>query len=67
MRIRIVDAFPPYQHQIDNVLQTSIRQGMVSMDYSLADLVKRDIISLEEANFRCMDKEVFGRYLQLGL
>lgn len=52
------------QHQIDNVLQTSIKQGMMPMDYSLAQLVRRDIIEQEEASSRCIDREVFERYLQ---
>ncbi len=52
------------QHHIDNVLQTNIKNGMIPMDYSLANLVRRGIISLDEAKFRCIDKEVFGRYLK---
>lgn len=55
------------QHQIDNVLQTNVKMGMIPMDFSLADLVRRDLISLEEAKFRCIDKEVFSRYLQSHL
>ena len=52
------------QHHIDNVLQTNIKNGMMPMDYSLANLVRKGIISLDEAKFRCIDKEVFGRYLK---
>ena len=52
------------QHHIDNVLQTNIKNGMIPMDYSLANLVRRGIISLDEAKFRCIDKEVFRRYLK---
>ncbi len=36
-------------HQIDLVIETSREQGMVSLNYSLADFVKKGIISLEEA------------------
>jgi twitching motility protein PilT len=36
-------------HQINLVIETSREQGMVSLNFSLADLVKRGIISLEEA------------------
>ncbi len=52
------------QHQINNVLQTNIKSGMMPMDYSLAQLVRQDAISLEEARSRCVDREIFDRYLQ---
>ncbi|HZK01452.1 MAG TPA: type IV pilus twitching motility protein PilT [Anaerovoracaceae bacterium] len=52
-------------HQIDTVLQTSIKQGMMPMDYSLAQLVKAKIIRREDAQVRCVDPEVFQRYMTL--
>lgn len=52
------------QHQIDTILQTSARQGMVPMDFSLARLVREGKISLDEARARCVDREIFERYLK---
>jgi twitching motility protein PilT len=43
-------------HQINLVIETSREQGMVSLNYSLADLVKRGIISLEEAETYSTDR-----------
>ena len=36
-------------HQLPNVLQTSAAEGMIGLDRSLADLVTRGEVSLEEA------------------
>ncbi|MFA5994020.1 MAG: type IV pilus twitching motility protein PilT [Parcubacteria group bacterium] len=36
-------------YQIDNVIETSSDQGMVTMDRSLSDLVRRGVISLDTA------------------
>jgi twitching motility protein PilT len=36
-------------HQINLVIETSREQGMFSLNYSLSELVKRGIVSLEEA------------------
>ena len=36
-------------HQIDNILQTSQESGMVTLDRSLADLVKKGTIAMETA------------------
>lgn len=50
--------------QIDTVLQTGIKNGMMPMDYSLARLAKRRIITMEDARARCVDPEVFSRYIE---
>lgn len=50
-------------HQIDSVIQTGIKAGMTPMDYSLANLVKRKTISQEEASSRCVNPELFKKYL----
>ena len=42
-------------YQIDNVIETSLDQGMVPMDKSLAELVKKGIISLETAKTYAKD------------
>ncbi|MEA2113675.1 MAG: PilT/PilU family type 4a pilus ATPase, partial [Patescibacteria group bacterium] len=36
-------------HQINMVIETSSEEGMISLNRSLADLVKRELISLEDA------------------
>ncbi len=49
--------------QIVTVLQTNIKNGMVPMDYSLAQLVKKRQITREDAYARCVDAEIFESYL----
>ena len=44
-------------HQINLVIETSKDKGMISLNHSLADLVKEGIISLEEAELYSPDKE----------
>lgn len=48
-------------HQIPNVLQTSAKHGMRSMDFALKELYMRGDISYEEAVSRCIDYEQFKR------
>lgn len=36
-------------HQIDSVIETSLKDGMVSLDRSLADLARRGLISVDDA------------------
>lgn len=50
-------------HQIPTIIQTGIKSGMVSMDFALAQLVKKYTISLEEAKSRCADPEMLRRFL----
>jgi twitching motility protein PilT len=50
-------------HQIDTVIQTGLKAGMTPMDMDLANLVKRKTVSLEEASTRCMNPELFKKYL----
>lgn len=52
--------------QIDTVIQTNIKNGMMPMDYSLAQLVKNRVITREAAVTRCVDIEVFNRYLNIN-
>lgn len=51
------------QHQIDTILQTNIKNGMMPMDYCLAKLVREDQITKGMAMQRCVDPEVLERYL----
>ncbi len=51
------------QHQIDNILQTNIKTGMMPMDYALAKLVRENQITKGMAMQRCVDIEILERYL----
>jgi twitching motility protein PilT len=42
-------------HQIGSMIQTGIKQGMMTLDQSLAQLVEADRISFEEALSKCKD------------
>jgi pilus retraction protein PilT len=50
-------------HQIDTVVQTGLKAGMTPMDLDLANLVKRKAVSMEEASARCINPELFNKYL----
>jgi twitching motility protein PilT len=42
-------------HQIASVIQTGVKQGMMTLDQSLAELVEADRITMEEALAKCKD------------
>ena len=46
-------------YQIDNVIETSLEQGMMTMDKSLAGLVRQGIIALETARIYAKDSNNF--------
>ncbi len=50
-------------HQIPTIIQTSYRQGMKTMDYSLSELVKRGKITREVAETHCVDADMLRRYM----
>ena len=50
-------------NQINNILRTSVRQGMISFEQSLANLVKQGEITQEEALKHVDDKEGFKRMI----
>lgn len=50
-------------HQIANVMQTGLKQGMILMDYDLGRLVKSGVIDAQEAYAHCMDQSTLKRYL----
>jgi twitching motility protein PilT len=50
-------------YQIDSVIETSLKDGMVSMDKSLADLIQRGIVSADDAFMYAKNKD----YLQMLL
>jgi len=50
-------------HQIPSMMQTAIVQGMLPMDYSLAQLVKNKSVTLQDALLHCSSAETLKRYL----
>ncbi|MBU7008774.1 type IV pilus twitching motility protein PilT [Phosphitispora fastidiosa] len=51
-------------HQLPTIIQSSLKIGMQTMDYSLRDLYMRGIISYEDARKRTLDQENFARLVQ---
>jgi twitching motility protein PilT len=51
-------------HQIQTSIQTGIKAGMRPMDYSLAELVQRNLVSYETAFARAVNKELFQQYMK---
>jgi len=50
-------------HEINAVIQTSSQEGMIDMDRSLSELVKRGEVTVEHAYEYAMDTKTFERYL----
>ncbi len=50
-------------HEISTVIQTSSQDGMIDMDRSLAELVRRGEVTIEHAYERALDPKTFERYL----
>ncbi|HYD93196.1 MAG TPA: PilT/PilU family type 4a pilus ATPase [Candidatus Paceibacterota bacterium] len=50
-------------HEISTVVQTSSQEGMIDMDRSLAELVRRGEVTVEDAFERASDQKTFERYL----
>jgi twitching motility protein PilT len=46
-------------YQIDNVIETSLKEGMISLDKSLLDLVQRGLVTAEDALIYAKNKEYF--------
>ncbi len=51
--------------QINNVIMTSARQGMKTMDNAIVDLYKNGLITLEEALLHSVDMEYMQRLIQI--
>ncbi|MEW5932448.1 MAG: type IV pilus twitching motility protein PilT [Bacillota bacterium] len=52
--------------EIPSAVQTGAQHGMVPMDRALADLVRMGLVSLEEAQSRAVDGQLFESYLGLA-
>jgi twitching motility protein PilT len=50
-------------YQIDNTIATNLKSGMCSLDYYLAELTKKGLITRETAITRCKDPDEYRRYL----
>ena len=50
-------------HEISAVVQTSSQEGMIDMDRSLAELVRKGEITVENAYAHALDQKTFERYL----
>lgn len=50
-------------HEITAVIQTSSQEGMIDMDRSLAELVRRGEVTVEHAYEHALDPKTFERYL----
>jgi len=50
-------------HEISTVVQTSSQEGMIDMDRSLAELVRKGEVTVEDAFSRAFDQKTFERYL----
>lgn len=46
-------------HQLDSVIETSMKEGMISLDRSLADLVRRGIVGIDDATGYAKNKDYF--------
>jgi twitching motility protein PilT len=51
-------------HQIPSIMQTGRKQGMVTMDQSLMDLLMKKVVSPEEAYAKAHNKAEFMPYLE---
>ena len=52
--------------QIPSMMQTGKKVGMVTLNDSLMELVKRDLVEPHEAYYKSVDKESFKRMLERG-
>ena len=48
-------------HQLQSIIESGSQFGMQTLDKALMGLVRQNIISLEEARRRCVDKDSFSR------
>ncbi len=50
-------------HEVSTVIQTSSQEGMIDMDRSLAELVRKGEVTIEHAYQYALDTKTFERYL----
>jgi twitching motility protein PilT len=54
-------------HQLHNVMQTASKEGMQTLNQDLTHLVKREIISREEALNRSSNQEQLIKFLDYAI
>lgn len=52
-------------HTLSTVMQTSVKQGMQTTDFCLAELVRNRKVSQKEALVHCIEPEMIKRYLNV--
>ena len=50
-------------NQVQTIIQTSSKLGMRSMDLALSEVVRRGVISREQAFTYAVDREILQKYL----
>lgn len=53
-------------HQIDSVIETSLKEGMVSLDRSLADLVRQGVVAADDAIAYAKNRDYFSMLVSRG-
>ncbi len=53
-------------HQIDSVIETSLKEGMISLDRALADLVRRGLVSVNDAFIYAKSQDYLEMLLEKG-
>ncbi len=53
-------------YELDNIVQTSLEEGMSSMDRSLANLVRQNFVAFEEARAYVKDADYFTSLISKG-
>lgn len=53
-------------HQIDSVIETSLKEGMISLDRALADLVRQGTVSVEDALVYSKNPDYFSMLVGKG-
>ena len=53
-------------HQLDSVIETSLKEGMVSLDRALADLVRRGLVSVDDAFMYSKNRDYLKMLLSKG-
>jgi twitching motility protein PilT len=51
-------------HQLHSVMQTSTKEGMQMLDQALASLVRRNLVTREEALLNAADVDIFNNFLR---
>lgn len=51
-------------YQIDSVIETSLREGMISLDKALADLVQKGLVTIDDALVHTKNRDYFQMLLK---